>query len=396
MKDVQSAPRKKLQELNQQLQRKNLPQQMQQNSRQLRQQQMQDAQQGQKQMQQTLKQMQKRLSQMKSQMQNKQRQINVAGLRYALENALYLSKEQEALRTQVDERAESESTIRSFAQNQNQLSTGLKQVADSLNAIAKNIPQMSRKVQAVTGNALRAMETATTALDERKAGKATGHQKTSMMHLNELALLLSNLLEQMQNQQGGGSGSSMQKMMQKMKQMSGQQQKLNSQIQKYLNEVQGKRLSPDQEQRRKELARKQRQIKQQLQNMDVGSEARQKLLGDLQKIAEQMEQSAEELEQGQRPSRDLLDRQQQILTRLLNAQSSLRTQGKKKQRTGQSAEDDAQRKPPGQLPTGDDPDQLRRDLIRALEMGYSSDYEALIKRYFELLRTNEADSLRAP
>jgi hypothetical protein len=29
-------------------------------------------------------------------------------------------------------------------------------------------------------------------------------------------------------------------------------------------------------------------------------------------------------------------------------------------------------------------------------MGYSSDYEALIKRYFELLRTNEADSLRAP
>jgi alkanesulfonate monooxygenase SsuD/methylene tetrahydromethanopterin reductase-like flavin-dependent oxidoreductase (luciferase family) len=240
------------------------------------------------------------------------------------------------------------------------------------------------------------METATTALDQRKSGKATGHQKTSMMHLNELALLLSNLLEQMQNQQGGGSGSSMQKMMQKMKQMSGQQQKLNSQIQKYLNEVQGKRLSPDQEQRRKELARKQRQIKQQIQNMDVGSDARRKLMGDLQKIAEQMEQSAKELEQGQRPSRDLLDRQQQILTRLLNAQSSLRTQGKKKERTGQSARDDAQRSSPGQLPSADDTDQLRRDLIRALEMGYSSDYEALIKRYFELLRTNEADSSRVP
>jgi hypothetical protein len=395
MEDVQSAPRKKLDEMNQQLQRKNLPQKMQKNSRQLRQNQMQDAQQGQQKMQQTLKQMQKRLSQMKSQMQSKQRQINVAGLRYALENTLYLSKEQEALRAEVNELSGDGPTIRSFARGQNQLSTGLKGVADSLSAIAKNIPQMSRKVQTVTGNALRAMDTATTALDERKAGKATGHQKTSMMHLNELALLLSNLLEQMQNQQGGGSGSSMQKMMQKLKQTSGQQQKLNSQIQKHLNDVQGKRLSPNQKQRRKELARQQRQIKQQLQNMDVGSEARQKLLGDLQKIAEQMETSADELEQGQRPSRDLLDRQQQILTRLLNAQSSLRTQGKKKKRTGQSA-DDVQKRPPGQLPSTDDTDQLRRDLIRALEMGYSSDYEALIKRYFELLRTNEADSLRAP
>jgi chromosome segregation ATPase len=200
----------------------------------------------------------------------------------------------------------------------------------------------------------------------------------------------------MQNQQGGGSGSSMQKMMQKLKQTSGQQQKLNSQIQKHLNDVQGKRLSPSQQQRRKELARQQRRIKQQLQNMDVGSEARQKLLGDLQKIAEQMEKSAEELEQGQRPSRDLLDRQQQILTRLLNAQSSLRTQGKKKKRTGQSADEDAQRKSPGRLPSADDTDQLRRDLIRALEMGYSSDYEALIKRYFDLLRTNEPDAGSAP
>jgi len=188
----------------------------------------------------------------------------------------------------------------------------------------------------------------------------------------------------------------MQKMMQKLKQTSGQQQKLNSQIQKHLNDMQGKRLSPNQKQRRKELARQQRQIKQQLQNMDVGSEARQKLLGDLQKIAEQMEKSAEELEQGQRPSRDLLDRQQQILTRLLNAQSSLRTQGKKKKRTGQSADKDTQRKSPGRLPSADDTDQLRRDLIRALEMGYSSDYEALIKRYFDLLRTNETDAGSAP
>ncbi|PSQ96281.1 MAG: hypothetical protein BRD55_07475 [Bacteroidetes bacterium SW_9_63_38] len=396
MKDVQSAPRKQLDSLTRQLQQKNLPRKMKQNSRQLRQNQLQDAQQGQQQMQKTLQQMQKQLSQMKGQMQSQQRQINVAGLRSALENTLYLSTEQEALRTTVEEHDDSGSAIRSFAQEQNQLSTGLKRVADSLNTIAENIPQMSQKIQTVTGDALRAMETATTALDERKSGKATGHQKTSMTHLNELALLLSNLLEQMQNQQGGGSGSSMQKMMQKLKQMSGQQQKLNSKIQKHLSQTQGQRLSPDQEQRRQELAQQQRRLKQQIRNMDVGSEARQKLLGNLQKIAEQMEKSAQELEKsGRRPSRDLLDRQQQILTRLLNAQSSLRTQGRKNEREGQST-DAPQTQPPGALPSADDPDRLRRDLIRALEMGYSSDYEALIKRYFELLRTNESAPSSAP
>jgi DNA repair ATPase RecN len=213
-----------------------------------------------------------------------------------------------------------------------------------------------------------------------------------MMHLNELALLLSDLLEKMQkNQQGSGSGMSMQQMMQKLQQTSGQQQKLNKQIQQHLNQTQGQRLSKDQAQRRKELAEKQRRLKRQLQNMDVGSEAQNQIMGDLQKIAEQMEQTAQELEK-RRPSRDLLDRQQQILTRLLNAQKSLRTQGKQEKRQGQEASDDYDQKRPGELPSAEDPDKLRRDLIRALEMGYSPDYEELIKRYFELLQKRESET----
>jgi hypothetical protein len=385
MKEVQSAPQKQLQRMQQQLQRRNLPKQMQQNSRQLRQNRLQDAQQGQQRMQQQLSQMQKQLSKMKSQMQGQKRRINVAGLRAALANTLRLSKRQETLRRTVSDLATQSPTLRSFARDQKTLSDGLTTVSDSLQALARRIPEMSRQVQKKSGNALRAMETATTALDERDASRATGHQKTSMMHLNELALLLSDLLEKLQNQKGSGSGMSMQQMMQKLKQMSGQQQKLNSQIQQHLNQMQGERLSKDQAQRQKELARQQRRIKEQLQEMNVGSEAQRQIMGDLQKIAEQMEQTAQQLE-GRRPSRDLLKRQKQILTRLLNAQKSLRTQGKQKQRKGQEAGDDYDQQRPGPLPdAGDQTNKLRRDLIRALEMGYSPDYEELIKRYFELL-----------
>ena len=397
MDGVQSAPRKQLQKMNQQLQRQNLPRKMQQNSQQLRQNQLQNAQQGQQRMQQSLQQMQKQLSQMKSQMQGRQRQMNLAGLRAALENTLRLSKRQESLRSKVRALASDGPALRPYARDQKTLSDGLRTVTDSLQTIAERVPEMSRTVQKTTGNALRAMETATTALDTRNAAKATGHQKTSMMHLNELALLLSNLLEQLQNQQqGSGSGMSMQQMVQQLQQMSGQQQKLNQQIQQYLNQVQGQRLSPDQSQRRQELAKQQRRIKEQLQNMGVGSEARDQVLGDLERIAKQMEQSARELQGGDRPARDLLDRQRQIMTRLLNAQQSLRTQGKQEQRQGRQADGDYEQRPPGERPAPEEADQLRRDLIRALEMGYSSDYEDLIRRYFDLLQERESEPAPEP
>lgn len=384
MQDVPSAPREQMRKLNKQLREQNLPQQMQQNSKQLRQNQLQPARQQQQQMQKRLQKTQSRLSKMQQQMQSQQRMMNLTGLRSVLENTLRLSKNQEDLRSTIQNLAAEGPTLRQYAQDQKTLADGLETVADSLHSIASRVPEMSRTVQRETGNALRAMRNATNALDEREGSRATGHQKTSMMHLNELALLLSDLLNQMQ-QQGGGGGMSAQQMMQQLQQTSGQQQKLNKQIQNFLNQVQGDRLSPNMKNRRQQLARQQRQIKQQLEEMDVGSETKEQILGDLEKIAEQMEQSAEELQQGER-SRDLMERQQQILTRLLNAQQSLRTQGKQQERQGRRADDDFERQPPeDQLPQEKE-DTLRRDLIRSLEMGYSSDYETLIKRYFELLQ----------
>ena len=43
----------------------------------------------------------------------------------------------------------------------------------------------------------------------------------------------------------------------------------------------------------------------------------------------------------------------------------------------------------GRRPDEEAPDTLRRGLVRALEMGYDSEYEALIKKYFELLEQSE-------
>ena len=392
LQDVQGAPKQQLQKMRQQMQKQNMPKQMRQNSKRLRQNQMQKARRQQRQMQKRLQNMQSRLSQMQQQMSGKQRQMNMTGLRSALENTLRLSENQESLRKTIEGLEGDGSAVRRFAAQQNSLHDGLEYVADSLQSIANRLPRMSKAVQTKTGNALRAMEDATSALDSREADEATSAQKTSMMHLNELALLLSDLLDQMQQQSSGGSGKmSMQQAMQQLQNASGQQQKLNQQIQQFLNKTQGQRLSPNMQSRRKQLAKQQRKIKKQLEQMNMEDEAQQKLLGDLQKIAKQMEESANDLQSG-RHSRDLIDRQQQILTRLLNAQQSLRTQGKKQQRRGRQADEDYEQDRPGDRPDPGEADALRRDLIRALEMGYNSDYEALIKKYFELLEQDESPS----
>jgi len=387
MKEAPSAPQKKMQQMQQQMQRQDLPKQMRQSSQELRKNQLQKARKQQKQLQQRLQSMQSQLSKMQMQMQSRQQKMNMTGLRSALENILRLSENQESLRHTVESLSGNGPTVRRQARRQQDLRDGLKHVADSLETIANRLPDMSQAVKTQTGNALRAMEDATTSLDEQEAKQATGFQKTSMKHLNELALLLSSLLDSMQQQSGGGGKMSMQQAMQQLQKASGQQQKLNQQIQQFLNQAQGKRLSKDMKQRRKQLAQQQRKIKQQLEEMNVDEETKQKLLGDLQKIAKQMQNSSEDLEGG-RHSRDLIERQQQILTRLLNAQQSLRTQGKKQQRRGQQAEENVDRERPGDRPTPDD-ETLRRDLIRALEMDYNSDYEALIKRYFELLQERQ-------
>lgn len=385
MQDMQAAPTQQMQELSEQLQQQQLPEQMEQNSEQLQQNQMQDALQGQQQMQQQLQQMSERLQQMKQGMQGQQMQINMAGLQAALENTLRLSDDQEGLRRDVRSLSAESPALRQYAQDQSELQEGLRTVSDSLQQLAQQIPQMSRAIQRETGNALRQMDDATTALSERKAPQASSSQKSSMMHLNELAILLSDLMEQMMNAQGGGGGMSMQQMMQQLEQMSGDQQQLNQQIQQFLNDMQGNRLSIDQQERLEQMARQQQEIKEALEELGRGTDFRDQILGDMEQIAEEMQKTIEELQRGEQNERTI-ERQEEILTRMLEAQRSLQKQGKEQQREGSQPEDDFTRPSPDELSREEQIDRLRRDLIRALEAGYASDYEELIKRYFELLQ----------
>ncbi|GMQ80867.1 MAG: hypothetical protein BMS9Abin05_0296 [Rhodothermia bacterium] len=390
MEELNSGPTEKMQDLEEDTLDRELPKQMQQNAEDIRDQKFERAQNRQQQMQEQLRQLQSQLGQMQQNMAGQQMQVNMTGLRASLEDLLTLSERQEALRIDVAGMRSEGPRLRESAQDQVELSEGLTVVADSLQRLARKIPQMSRNVQQQAGDALREMGAAVAALSDRSSRRATGHQKGAMTHLNELALILSDLLNQMMNSQASSGGEmSLEQLMEQLQNMGQQQEQLNDQIQQLLNDQQGNRLTNDMVERMRQLGSQQDQIRRDLKQINRDRAARNKLLGDLNRLAEQMQESVQELMQN-RTSRQLMQRQRQILSRLLEASRSLQEKGKEKKRQSRTGTD-LDRRSPADLTSIEQVEKLRRELFRALESGYASDFEQLIRRYFELLQQRVND-----
>ncbi|MBT3448096.1 MAG: chromosome partitioning protein ParA [Bacteroidetes Order II. Incertae sedis bacterium] len=390
MEELKNMPSEQMQDLMEDTQDEQLSQKMQENAEEVKEGDLGEASQQQQEMSEQLGQLSSDMNQMQMNMQGAQMQLNIAAIRAAVEDILVLSDQQESLRLDVIQLSAESPLLRTSAQAQVNLAEGLSMVSDSLQSIAKEVPQMTRDIQQRAGDAMREMGDATLALTERAARRAGGHQKGAMTNLNELALMLSELLNQQMNGSGAGqSNMSMEEMMEQLQQMGQQQQQINQQIQQLLNDMQGSRLTSDMMERLRQLGSQQEKMRGDLRKMNREKGARNKVLGDLNRIADQMMESIEELQQN-RVSRRTVQRQNQILTRLLEASRSLEKRGEEKKREGKTAEE-ILRQSPADLQPSEQMERLRRDLIRALETGYSSDYESLIRRYFEMLQTESRD-----
>lgn len=384
MEDLRNAPVERMRNLEEDTQDLRIPDRMKENADQLRQNEFDHARSDQQKMQDQLKSINDQLTRMQQNMQGQQMEMNLAGVRSTLQNVLMLSERQESLRSAVNSMTPDSPRLRESAQKQADLSEGLSVVADSLQSLARELPQMTRSVQKHTGDALREMERSTGTLAERLIPQASGHQKGAMMHLNELALILSDLLNQMMNSGTSAGGMSMQQFMEQMQQLGEQQEQLNKQIQQLLNDAQGNRLTSNMLERLRQLGGQQDQIRGDLKQLSRSRHAQDKSLGNLSRIAEQMLESIEELTRSQITQRTI-QRQREILTRLLDASRSLQERGKEKERRSKTGED-IRRSSPDSLSPSEQLEKLRRDLFKALDSGYAPDFERLIRKYFDLLQ----------
>lgn len=364
-----------------------MQQQMQENQGQLQDGSMQDAQQMQQQMQQQMEDMQTQLSVMSTMMAGQQQQQSIAGLRRVIDDVLALSFGQEDLRDISSRQSADSPAIRESARQQVDLAAGLASVADSLRMLAREIPQMERPIQERAGTAVREMGNATELLAERQPTNAANYQSGALTALNDLAGLLVDLLDQLSSSSSGGGGSmSMQQMMQMLQEMQGDQQQMNESLQQMLNDMQGQRLSIDQQQRLQQMQGQQQQMLEQLWEAIEFGDLDEQTRSDLMRLAEDMENLIEMMESGRMDLGSIREQQENILHRMLEVYDSMNQRGQREEREATPPSDPERQIPPTLEHSDDEADRLRRDLIRALDSGYAPAYQELIKRYFELLQ----------
>ena len=377
-------PLSELNDAEQQLEEGNLDERMEQIAQQMQQSRMQQAMQGQKQAMQKMGQFMRQMQQMqKSMQQNQQRQI-VNEMRRALQDLLELSKRQEELKGESQRLEQNSQQFRENAQEQMQVMRDLASVTNSLSGLSQKTFGISPEMGKSIGDALREMNSAMQALEQRNGTQAGQRQGEAMASLNAAASQLQGSMNAMM--QGGGQGMGLAGLMQRLQQMTGKQQGINQATQQMGG------MSPQQAAEMARLAGEQGMVRKSLEQLAkeaANSGQLSKLLGDLNKIAQDMREVQTDLAQGN-VNPETLRKQERILSRMLDSQRSARERDFEKRRKAESGTNVARRSPGAiDLTTQEGRAKLRMDLLRAMEEGYARDYEELIKKYFEALEQVE-------
>jgi hypothetical protein len=308
---------------------------------------------------------------------NQQAMAEVMGdFRGIIYKTLQLSQHQEKLSEEIQQTPRQSERLMDVAVNQQQLQQNLAGLIEDLIALSGKTFGMSPGIGKGLGQASSAMNRAIQEMEERDATTAAQAARQATGAINQTAL---ELINSMNNLQASGSASGFEEYLKQLQQMAGAQQGINDDTQLLSVGQDGTQSGI------RKLAVRQQQLRQSLEQLrdEIGNSS--KSGGDLNGIAKDMDEVIKDLQQN-RVLRETLERQQRILTRLLDAQKSLRTQDFKKERISKTGAD-ANRESPQQLPgdLGEKRSLLQENLEKALKEGYTLENEELIRQYFELL-----------
>ena len=161
-------------------------------------------------------------------------------LRFLLENIVTLSHQEENLMIDYGKINRLNPLVVDYNRNQIEIDKSVVIVRDSLEALAKRHAQLSNTILSELSDLDYNLQKAIDMGEERNLGKVKQHQQYAMTSFNDLALLLSDVLEQMQNQmkskmpgtgscdKPGGSGSGKPSSKMSMQQMKDQMKEANA------------------------------------------------------------------------------------------------------------------------------------------------------------------------
>jgi hypothetical protein len=334
----------------------------------------------------SMKNLASKLSQMKMNAEMKQTEENMEDLRDILENLLTVSFDQERLMKDFRGVSLSDPRFVKLAQEQTKLQDDAKVIEDSLYALSKRVMQIESFVTREMGEMKRNMDDAGKFIRERKLPQATSKQQFAMTSINNLALMLSDVLKQMQQNMMAmmmpGKGKGKNKGKSEMPSMGQKQDQLNKQMEQLQQggAKGGKAMSEQLARMAAEQAMIRKMLKQ-LMDGQKGTEKGKQLGNQVDELMKQMDQTEEELV-NKRLNPNLIQRQKDILVRLLESEKALQEQEEDEKRKAETARQ-VERKIPPKFEQYVKDKQKQTELLRTVPPSLSPFYKREVDNYFK-------------
>jgi hypothetical protein len=251
-------------------------------------------------------------------------------LRILLENVVHASHEQETLMKEIGKMRTDDPSLVEKIIHQKDVADNFNMVRDSLRSLAMRQPTVQNFVFDELHTIENQTENAMKNLNNLKLSQAARHQQTAMMSMNNLALMLAESLENMENSmesmgmpmscpnpkpgQGQQSMKNMQQMQQQLseqlKQMQQQMEKSGQQIPNSMSE-EFARMAAEQEMLRQGM---QQMLNDMKENGQIGDDGMNEIIKDMEKLEEELV--------NKKINRQMIERSQRIESRMLESQKA--------------------------------------------------------------------------
>jgi hypothetical protein len=274
-----------------------------------------------------------------------------------------------------------------------------KEINDLMN-MTKDGMEMSPELGKELGNSYNKMDKASYDLKQTDKNNAMSNEGKAKESLDNAAKMLGDMLDKMGKQQGKGSkgDGKMGQLMQKLAQLIGQQQGVNGKMDKMGQDGKtgrdGKGGKEEMSQLQKEqmdrLRLEQTQIQKSLEELNDEFEKEkqrtgEKILGDMKEVQKDMQESIRQMSEYEVDTK-LLERQNRIISRMLDAQLSQREKDFEQKRESKPGENVSRQSPKEVVINGPRTvNSLKEDLLRLEKESFTEDYEALIIEYNKII-----------
>jgi hypothetical protein len=324
--------------------------------------------------------------------QMEQMEEDMESLRQLLENLVGLSFDQEDLMAAFSESTTNTPHYVELVQEQYKLKDDFKLIEDSLQALSKRVFQIesfiTEKVTEIKSN----MRDGIDQLEERKIPLAAKHQQFTMKNANDLALMLNEVMEQMQQQMSGMmSGTQMCKKpggkgkdgRKPMDQIGKGQQGLNEQLQQMKEGLKKGQGGTSKE--FAQMAAKQAALRKALRELSKEKQQQGQGAKELQDILDQMNKVETDLV-NKKLSNETLKRQKDILTRLLEAEKAEREREYDRKRKAETAAQKKREMPPS-LEEYIKKREAEIEIYKTVSPALKPYYKFLVEEYFKSLKS---------